>query len=215
VPEFRFGVTAAQPCKTAAFPALELKLSIDHRSAVPEVETIQSILLGAQVRIDARKRAHNDTEAERLGELFGPRAAWGRSMQSLLWTQTSLVVPSFEARTEAALLLPCTPGVQVSAAKYVQALDAGEVPLSIYLSGSVFYSTDDAPLRVAPLPRSAEAHFALPLAVYTAAMDHHYPNATLVTLDRDVWRRLERHRRRAGHGSLEKTILTLLPEEAP
>ena len=55
------------------------------------------------------------------------------------WANTSLTVPRFEGHTNVHLQVPATYDFDVLAAKYLNALAAGAVPVELLFSGTVFY----------------------------------------------------------------------------
>ena len=100
---------------------------------------MRALSLNVQVRIAATQRTYSDAEEEALRELFGSPEQWGRSLQSLHWTNLSVQVPAFSGSTLVDLLVTCTYDLEVTAAKYLNGLDDGEVPLEFLFGGTLFY----------------------------------------------------------------------------
>jgi len=208
-----FHVEKAQAVLYAAAPVLSLKLRItaaEKPGAQPPA--IHSILLRCQVRIEPTQRRYQPAEQERLTDLFAEPARWHQTLRSMLWMNTSLMVPAFTSETLADLLLPCTFDFNVAATKYFEGLDAGDIPICLLFSGTIFYATSDQTLQVAQIPWEKEANFRLPVAVWKEMMNHYYPNTAWLCLQRDAFDQLHRYKRQHGIPTWEQTIETLLAE---
>lgn len=212
MPGLSFAVTGAGRVEHAAVPTLRLTLGISSAGAA-----VRSIILDVQIRIAATRRAYGHESDDRLFELFGPRADWGTTLRSLLWTRTTLVVPPFTGATEVDVLVPCTYDLDVAAAKYLGALRDGDVPLELLFSGSVFYSAPDGRLQTARLSWDLEAEYRLPVAVWRATMDAHFPDSAWLRLDRDSHDRLAAYKSRRALPTWAAVLDELLPaqEERP
>jgi hypothetical protein len=191
IPQLALAVTDAARLEHAAVPTLRFALRIASGAAA-----VRSVLLDVQIRIAATRRAYAHDADDRLFELFGPRADWGTTLRSLLWTRTTLVVPPFTEATEVDLLVPCTYDLDVTAAKYLGALRDGDVPLEFLFSGSVFYAGPDGRLQTARLSWDLEAEYRLPVAVWRATMDAHFPGSAWLRLDRETHDRLVAYKAR-------------------
>ena len=210
IPQLAFAVTGASRLEYAAAPTVRFALRIESAGAA-----VRSILLDVQVRIAATRRAYAHESDDRLFELFGPRADWGTNLRSLLWTRTTLVVPPFTDATEVDLLVPCTYDLDVAAAKYIGALRDGDVPLELLFSGSVFYAGPDGRLQTARLPWELEAEYRLPVAVWRATMDAHFPDSAWLRLDRAAHDRLAAYKARRALPTWSAVVDELLgPSEA-
>jgi hypothetical protein len=185
IPQLALAVTDAARLEHAAVPTLRFALRVTSAGAA-----VRSVLLDIQIRIAATRRAYSHDADDRLFELFGARADWGTTLRSLLWTRTTLVVPPFTDATEVDLLVPCTYDLEVGAAKYFDALRDGDVPLEFLFSGSVFYAGADGRLQTARLSWELEAEYRLPVAVWRATMDAHFPGSAWLRLDRETHDRL-------------------------
>ena len=149
MPELSFTVEGAEPVLFAAAPLLGFKLRVRQEAGANPPVPIQSVLLRCQVRIEPVRRRYQGAEPQRLRELFGEPANWGRSLHSMLWTHAAVVVPPFTDSVVVDLPVPCTYDFNVAAAKYFDALEDGEVPLSLLFSGNVFYQDEERGLQVA------------------------------------------------------------------
>jgi hypothetical protein len=211
MPELNFSVEGAEPVPYAAAPLLALKLRVRQETGTRPPVPIQSVLLRCQVRIDPVRRRYQGEEPERLRELFGAPADWGRSMHGMLWTHAAVVVPPFTDSVLVDLPVPCTSDFNVAAAKYFDALEDGEAPLSLLFSGNVFYQDDERGLQVAPVSWKKDAAFRLPVRVWKEMMEHYYPNAVPLSLRKDVFDRLSRYKREHGLQTWEQALESLLP----
>jgi hypothetical protein len=209
VPELSFALTGAAPLRFAAAPEITLALRITNARTDEE---IHSILLRCQVRIEPGRRRYSAPEERALVELFGARAEWSRSQRPLHWTQAMLFVPAFRGAVEVELPLPCGYDQTVTAVRLLDVLDGGELPISVLFSGTVFHAGSDG-LQVAQLPWSAEARYALPVAVWRALIDDYYPNAVFLPLPKELLARLHSERSRRRLLTLEQTVAQLLDEE--
>jgi hypothetical protein len=207
MPELTFQVEKAEPLLFAAAPAVVFKIDIRNK---PEGEPIHSILLRCQVRIEPARRSYHNDEPARLSELFGERGRWGQTMRGMLWTNVSIVVPSFVGSTVADLPVPCPFDFNVAATKYFDALEGGEVPLVFLFSGAVFHESEERGLQVAPIPWSSESSFRLPVSVWKEMMEHYHPNSAWLCLRKDVFDRLNRYRVDLGLTSWEDALERLL-----
>jgi hypothetical protein len=185
----------------AAVPTLRFGLRVE------STEEVRSLALNVQLRIAAAHRTYSDAEEDRLRELFGSPEQWGRSLQSLHWTNLAVQVPAFGGSTLVDLLVTCTYDLEVTAAKYLTGLDDGEVPLEFLFGGTLFYGE---PLQVRPIPWSAEAQYRLPVSVWREMMDRFFPNSAWLRLERRTFDRLHAYRARNAHLSWDDTFEALL-----
>jgi hypothetical protein len=206
IPQLRLAVTGAARLEHAAVPTLRFVLGIDSAGAA-----VRSVLLDVQIRIAATRRAYSHEHDDRLFELFGPRADWGTTVRSLLWARTTLVVAPFTGATEADLLVPCTYDLEVAAAKYLDALRDGDVPLEFLFSGSVFYAGPDGRLQTTRLSWDLEAEYRLPVAVWRATMDAHFRDSAWLRLDRESHDRLVGYKARRALPTWAAVLDELLP----
>jgi hypothetical protein len=185
----------------SAVPTLRFGLRVESD------EDVRALSLGVQVRIAATRRTYSDAEEEALRELFGSPEQWGRSLQSLHWTNLTVQVPGFSGSTLVDLLVTCTYDLEVTAAKYLTGLDGGEVPLEFLFGGTCFYGE---PLQVRPIPWNAEAEYRLPVSVWREMMDRFFPNSAWLRLDRKTFDRLHAYRARNSYLNWDDTLEALL-----
>jgi hypothetical protein len=205
-PRLAFSVEGAQTLRHAATPTIGFDLRIAREGG----GAVQSVAMAVQVRIAATRRGYAEVEQERLADLFGAPGDWGRNLHGLLWSQESLVVPAFEDETVAQLPMACTYDLEVRAAKYLSALEDGEVPLEFLFTGTVFYPGPDDRLRAALIPWSSEAEHRLPVRVWRETMDHHFPGAAWLRLRREEFDRFAAYRARGAFPTWEAALDSLL-----
>lgn len=211
MPNLNFRVESAEPVPFAAAPLLSLKLRVDNTAGD---ETIHSVVLRAQIQIDATRRRYGDPEKALLSDLFGEPDRWSRTLRPLLWTHASTVIPAFTGSATAELQVPCTFDFNVAATKYFHALQDGEIPLQLLFSGSVFYVPDSSILQVAPISWDKESRFQLPVRVWRSMMDEYYPNCAWIALPRDLFERWHEFKVANGTPTLEAALEQLLDSAA-
>jgi hypothetical protein len=207
MPDLAFRIEEIGPMRYSAAPVLAARLRISNVSAT---EAIHSILLNCQVRIEPLGRRYSGEEEARLLDLFGERERWARTMKPMLWTQVTLNVPGFTGSTEAELLLPCTIDFDLAATKFFYGIEAGEVPVSMLFSGTIFYAAPDGRLQAGQIPWDREAQYPLPASAWKAAVEMHYPNAMWLRLERDSFDRLYRYKIAHGLPMWEQAIEQLI-----
>jgi hypothetical protein len=207
-PQLDFRVEEVGAADYAVVPTLCFRIAIDAGG-----RDVRSLALNVQLRIDAGRRAYDDAERERLFELFGAPADWGRTMRSLRWTVTSLTVPAFSGETVAELHVPCTYDFDVVATKYLHALGEGDVPLELLFSGTVFFAGAGGALQVVYLPWDREAKCALSVVVWREALERAFPGAAWLRLRHDVFDRLQAYKSKRALLTWEAALEELLPDE--
>jgi hypothetical protein len=208
VPQLSFAVQDARPLEHAAIPTLQFALRIDCVTGQP----IRSVMLDTQIQIAARRRGYDDDDHDKLFDLFGRREDWGRTLRTLLWTRTTLLVPPFTGTTVADLRVPCTYDLEVAASRYFDALSDGEVPLELLFSGTVFYSAPDGRLQTARISWEQEAEYALPVAVWRDTMERHFPGTAWLRLPKRSFDRLSAYKARHALASWDDVVDRLLGE---
>lgn len=196
---------AAEPYAVA--PTLLVRVRIDEGSGA----AVHALALRAQVRIQPQRRRYDDAEESGLLDLFGPRQRWAETMKPFLWMHVTAMVPGFTGQTEVELALPCTYDFEVAAAKYLQALRGGDVPLVLLFSGTVFARAGSG-MAVTQIPWDREATYSMPVRVWRQTMDSHFPGSQWLRLDRDTVAALSRYKGERGFTSLEEAVTSLLAE---
>ncbi len=210
MPELHFNIEGAEAVAHAAAPLIALKLRVTN---LPANEAIHTLMLQCQVQIEPARRGYVSGEREKLLDLFGEPERWSRTVRPLLWMNTSVAVPGFSDSVVVDLQLPCSFDFNVAATKYFHALNAGEIPLRVMFSGTVFYKGADGNLQVAQVPWDREAGFRLPVGVWQQMMEMHYPNSAWLSLRRDVFEQLYDYKVRHGLPTWEHAIARALAAE--
>jgi hypothetical protein len=179
--EVVFECVDARPERYAAAPTIQFELRVSETTG----ERVHAVLLRCQLRIQPQRRSYNDTEADRLSDLFGERSRWGDTLKPLQFTNVSLLVPEFRGTTEVEMSVPCTYDFEVAASKYLHALDDGEVPLLMLFSGTVFLRAESG-FSVEPVPWEKEASYRLPVRVWREVMDLYFPNSAWIRMRRET-----------------------------
>ena len=201
----RFACTGSRPEPYAAGPSVQLDLR------VTADEPVHTVALRTQIRIEPRRRRYTPSEGGRLTDLFGEPARWGDTLNALQLATVATMVPGFTGSTTVPLAVPLTYDLDVAAAKYLHGLDDGDVPLLLLFSGTVFRGAPDR-VQVGLVPWHEEAAFRLPVAVWRAAMDAHFPEAGWVRLRRETLEALRAYRSERVLPTWDDAVERLLKE---
>jgi hypothetical protein len=200
-----FEVVGARVEAYAAVPTLDLRLRI----TAADGEPVHAVALRAQIMIEPKRRHYAPDEERRLTELFGETPRWGETLRPFLWTNVSTVVTAFTRSTEIDLPIACTYDFEVAAAKYMHALDDGEIPIVAMFSGTVF-GRSNAGLSASPISWSEEASYRLPVALWRDMMDLYFPNSGWLRLRRETLDALQRFKTDRALLSWDETFEQLL-----
>lgn len=176
-----FTVVDARAEPYAATPTIALRMRAIERAG----REVHAVALRCQIRIEPQRRAYAAAEQERLVELFGATPAWAESLRPFPWLHASTVLPGFRATTDFDLPVPCTYDFDVAAAKYLHALDDGDVPLVLLFSGTVFTAGAEG-FRVEPVAWHEQAAFRMPVAVWREVMDRYFPGEGWIRVSRET-----------------------------
>jgi hypothetical protein len=205
-PTLTFAVESAEAVRYTAAPTIAFELRIESDGDV------RSMMLQAQIRIAAPARAYDDETQERLRDLFGAPEGWGRTLRSLLWTHATVLVPAFSGTTTVEVPVACTYDFEVAAAKYLHALEDGDVPLELLFSGTVFYAGESGSLRTARISWASESAFRMPVSVWQQAVESAFPGSAWLRVRRDLFDRLVAYRTRRTLPTWEAVLEELLEE---
>ena len=203
-PKLRFAVESAEAVRHAAAPTIAFGLAIESD------RDVRSLMLQVQLRIAAPDRPYDAATQERLRDLFGPPADWGRTLRSLLWTHATLLVPAFSGSTTVDLEVPCTYDFEVAAAKYLHAVADGGVPLEFLFSGTLFYAAENGGLQTARISWESEAPFRMPVSVWKDAVERAFPGTAWLRVHRDLFDRLAAYRSRRTLPTWDAVVEELL-----
>ena len=207
MPDLDFEVLGVDPAVRGLVPLLHFQLRITNQ---PPEEVIQSVILQAQIQIQAPQRSYNEGEKEKLYELFGPPEQWGQTLRGKLWTHSNTTVRTFSGTIETILPVPCSYDLNLAATKFFHGIEEGEVPLLFLFSGTIFYAGADGRLQVQQISWNKECTYRLPAETWKGLMKHHYPNSAFLYLDHEVFERLCAYKRTGGFTSWEQAIDKLL-----
>ncbi len=204
-PELEVAVEEVAAVEHAVVPTLCIRLHVDAHG-----REVRSLALNAQLRLDATRRSYEPGDEKLLVELFGRRERWGQTLRSLLWTHATVTVPRFVGETRVELHVPATYDFEVVAAKYLNALSGGDVPLELLFSGTLFFPGADGRLQAAPISWELEAQTVLPVSVWREAIDNAFPGSAWLRMSRDSFDRLWSYRAERALPSWEATLDALL-----
>jgi hypothetical protein len=128
----------------------------------------------------------------------------------MLWTNVTIAVPSFDEAIVVDLQVPCTFDFNVAATKYFEAIDCGDIPVSFYFSGTIFYAAENAPMQAGQISWDKEAFYRMPVRVWRELMDAHYPNTAWLCLGREVFDRLNAYRVQHGIPTFDQTLMRVM-----
>ena len=205
-PDLQFSIRAAEVLKFGASPHIVFKLSITNSAG----SSIHSIILKSQIHLEAARRHYSASEQARLMDLFGEPARWGETLRSMLWTNLSTVVPSFDEATVVDVHVPCTFDFNVAATKYFNAIAEGEIPICFYFSGTIFYMDADMSVKASHISWEKEAGYNLPIRIWREMMDAYYPNTAWLCLGRDVFDRLHAYKVQHGIPTFDQTLTKVM-----
>ncbi len=202
--DLSFTVLGSYPLPYALSPSLGLKVRVAETTGV----RVHTIALRAQVQIEPQKRRYSAGESTALSDLFGTVDRYGDTLKPMLWTQISSMVLGFTGEKEFELSIPCSYDFEVAGNKYLAALSGGEIPMILLFSGTL-YTEGERGVAAEMISWSCEARHRLPVAVYRATMDAHFPNSAWIRIDRDVFAELDRFRISESIPTWDRTIARL------
>jgi hypothetical protein len=207
VPDLRFQIEGAEATPNAAAPIITFKVRVTDA----EMQPIHSIALRVQVQIEPVRRRYSAQEQEHLYELFGEPERWSKSTTPLLWANLNVNVPAFDGSAVFDVAVPCTFDFNVAVTKYIHGLEAGEIPVSLFFSGTVFHAGRMG-LQIAQIPWDRNAAFQLPIQLWKQMMELYYPNTAWLCLRRDVFERLYNFKSQHGIPTWEQALDRILPQ---
>jgi hypothetical protein len=188
------------------------QLSARVRVAETSGAIVHAVALRVQIMLEPQRRTYDDVEADGLLDQFGERARWKDTVKPFLWTFASAMVPGFTGSTEFDLPIPVTYDFEVTASKYLHALRDGTIPIRMMYSGTLF-TRGDAGFAVQRIAWHLESAYQLPVAVWTELMDHFYPNAGWLRMDRETIAALVRYKGAHGLTSWDQVFARLLASD--
>ena len=164
--------------------------------------------------VSSREYRHGST----LGHLWGDvdTERWADTLRPLQLTTVAAMVPGFSGSTETDLPITFTYDLEIGSTRYFASLDAGEVPLLLLFSGTVFTVTGGR-IQVQQVPWSKEAAYRLPVTVWREAIDAHFPNSAWIKMSNETLADLHRFKTKHALPTWDRTLQALLAaaETAP
>ena len=207
--ELTFDCIGAQAERYAVLPTITLKLRVSETSG----QRVDAIALRCQIRIEPARRRYSSGEEARLKDLFGETMQWADTLKPMQFTNISTMISSFTGHTEVDLPVNFSYDLEIGSGRYFASLEAGEIPLLLLFSGTIF-SVVDGRMQVQQVPWSKEASFRLPVSVWREAVDVHFPNMAWITMSRETFHGLERFKTARALPTWDATLTTLLGEVA-
>jgi len=202
-----FEVLGSRAEPHAAVPTLMLRLQVE----APDGVAVHAMALRCQIRIEAQRRRYSPAEQGRCYELFGDPGQWGDSLRPFLWTQVATTISGFRSVTEVDLPVACTYDFEVAAAKYLHALEDGEIPLLLLFSGTMF-TKGEAGFAAEPIAWHHEASYRLPVAVWRGVMDLYFPDSGWVRVSRRSLDALQRYKAAHALPTWDQTLERLFKQ---
>ena len=203
--ELVFDWLGARAERYSAVPSLTLCLRISETSG----QRVEAIALRCQIRIEPARRRYSAAEAERLNDLFGDTERWADTLKPMQFSTVATMVPGFFGAVEFELPITFTYDLEVGSARYFDSLEAGEIPLLLLFSGTVF-TVADGRIQVQQVPWSKEAAYRLPVPVWREAIDAHFPNSAWIKMSRRTLEELQRFKSSRALPTWDLTLAALL-----
>jgi hypothetical protein len=189
----------------AAAPQLLARIRVEETSGA----VIHAMAVRTQVMIEPQRRPYVVSESDGMLDQFGERSRWKDTLRPFLWTFATTMVSGFSGHLEFDLPIPCTYDIEVTASKYLHSLRDGNVPIRLLFGGTVF-SRGETGFSVEQVAWNLEAAYSLPVSVWTELMDHFFPNAGWLRLDRDTIAALIRFKGENSFVTWEQVFAALL-----
>lgn len=207
MPDLSFQIEGAEPVSYSASPLLNIKVRVKTAEPGPP---IHNVLLQCQIQIEPARREYRPAEQQQLHDLFGEPARWSQTLHPLLWANVGVVVPGFQDETTVNIPVPCTFDFNVASTKYFYGLENGDVPLTMFFSGTVFHASDEGALQISKILWEREARYRFPISIWKQLMDDHYQNTAWLCLRKDVFDKLYRYKVHCGTPTWDQTIENIL-----
>lgn len=197
-----FSVEQAHPKMHVATPTIAFVLT------VTSDEAIEALVLRAQLRIEPQWREYDGAEKTLLGELFGTPDRWQTTLRTFSWADVPVMVPGFENQTSVEICIPCTYDFDIAAAKYLNALGGGNIPVRFLFSGAIFKNSPS--FSSERVSWASECAYRLPYSVWKDAMSACYGDDALIRITRETFERLAQYRALSAASSWDEVILRLV-----
>lgn len=208
VPEPEFDVVGARADEYAASPTIVFSIRARELSG----REVYTVALSTRILVDPSGRGYDEAAREALYDLFGPPETMAGSLQSLVWGQVAVLVPSFTGEVTFDVPVPCTYDLEVASAKYFASLESGVVPLDFHFNGTIFYSGEEDRLQIVHVPWSCTARFRMPVATWRKAIAACFAQTGWIRLHEETLDRLRRRQTERGAPSFDTLVSDLLEE---
>lgn len=205
MPELSFDVLDAYPDVYGSDPTMIFRLRLAETTGDP----IHTVVLRAQIQINAQLRSYSEEERALLADLFGDSSRWGETLRPFNWTHVATMLQGFRGSTEVELKAPCTYDFDVAAAKYLHGLRDGVIPLEFLFSGTVI-SRGATGYSVTQIPWHKDCAFPLPVQTWRGLVDLYWPGGGWIRLRRDTIDELLRFKTAHGLTDWDRTMAILL-----
>jgi hypothetical protein len=209
VAELAFDCAGARAERFAVAPSMSFTLRITETTG----QRVEAIALRCQIRIEPARRRYSEAEVQRLNDLFGDSERWADTLKPLQFTTVSVMVPGFTSSTEVDLPVALSYDLEIGSTRYFAGLEAGEVPLLLLFSGTVF-ATVAGRLQVQQVPWSKEASCRLPVSIWREAIDVHFPDTSWIRMSVRTLDELARFKASQALPTWDATIQALLARAA-
>jgi Family of unknown function (DUF6084) len=200
-----FSVLDIAADRFAATPQLLARMRVEETTG----ERVHTMAVRSQIVIEPQRRPYTEDESAGMLDQFGDRPRWKDTLKPFLWTFSTALVSGFSGATEFDLPIPCSYDLEVTASKYLHALDVSDIPIRMLFSGSVF-SRGSTGFAVEPIAWDLEATYLLPVSVWTELIAHFYPSSGWLRLDHDTIAALVRYKGEHGLVTWDEVVARLL-----
>ncbi|MGI8840301.1 MAG: DUF6084 family protein [Caulobacteraceae bacterium] len=207
MPDLDFKIEGIEVEPFAAVPTLVFAVRVINRAPATPVE---NVALRCQIRIDPTRRPYGEGDHARLRDLFGDKEGWGKTLHGFLWDHIDIPIPAFQDQCVVKAPLACSHDFNIAATKYFHGLTDGEIPLSFYFSGAIFYRSADGRLQIGQVSWNQEAWFRLPVATWQAMMARYHPDTTWLRIQHETFEQLDRYKQKNGFSTWEQALESLL-----
>ena len=201
-PDLNFTIETAEALQFAASPHIAFKLRVSAGSA----QSIHAVILKCQIHLETGRRRYSAAEQQRLADLFGEPNRWDQTLRSMLWTNTSVIVPAFVGSAVTDLHAPCTFDFNAAATKYFAGVDDGEIPVAFYFNGTFFYEGELGHVQAAHVSWEKETSYRMRVRLWRELMDAYYPNTAWLCLEREAFEQLYAYKIKHGIPTFEKAL---------
>lgn len=208
IPEPEFEVVDVRAEEHTASPTVVFSVRVRE----PSEREVYTIALTTRILVDPTGRGYDEAAREALYDLFGPPETMAASMQSLVWSQVAVLVPSFRGEVTFEVPIACTYDFEVATAKYFASLPDGVAPLDFHFNGTIFYSGEHDRMQIVHVPWSCTARYRMPVAIWRKAVAARFAQTGWIRLHEETLDRLRRRQTDRAAPSFDVVISDLLEE---